>query len=109
MEAFKEKAKIVMHTFNINPTSSKKGDSIAFLANRSVNINISNVAAAFPLVPEGDQNRTQQMESGTHTSFPVRAFLFYVKLFKFETHRGETGKAIMDGFSFQFVPRYVPR
>ena len=105
MQAFKERAKIIMHTLNISQSNTSKGDSIAFLASRSVKVTISNLAAAFPLVMEGGISQTQT-KTGSYGAFPIRAFLFYIKSFSFETHRGETGKAIMDGFSFQFVPRY---
>lgn len=94
-----------MRTFNISHNNLSREETGAFFKNRSVKVNIMSLGAAFPLSLDDDIHPSQKLSNSSGT-FPVRAFLFYIKSFGFETYRGETGEADLEGFSFQFVPRY---
>lgn len=59
---------------------------------------------AFPLAFDED---LQIARPGKLTEGTVKAFLFSIKSITFNTQRGESGQASMEGFSFQFIPRWV--
>ncbi|TDL24302.1 hypothetical protein BD410DRAFT_116796 [Rickenella mellea] len=103
LEEFKEKARIIMRTFDVNPRTTPAPATSSFLSNRTVKITMSNVGVAFPLSLD---TAIQIPHASMRGSSPLRAFLFSIKSVSFEAHRGETGRAHMDGFSFQFVPRF---
>jgi hypothetical protein len=102
LAAFKEKAKSVMRTFDINiKDTTVEETSRTWLSKYSINLAIRNVGAAFPLT------LNQDIQVGKRDAGVIRAFLFSIKSLDFDTQRDEGGQAVMKGFSFQFVPRWV--
>lgn len=97
---FKEKAKKVMKTFNLNPRKSPLVQQEKFLDNSIITISMENLGAAFPL------NIERKQVSGLESEKTVtKAFLLSIKSLKFQTQRGESGEALMKGFCCQFVSR----
>lgn len=99
---FKEKTKNFMRTFEAKATDTTPTNKSDWLSNHTVELTILDIGVAFPL----DLNQGIQLpHSETVNPTAVRAFLFSIKSLKFATQRGETGQAVMEGFSFQFVSR----
>ena len=67
-----------------------------------IDLSVRNLGVAFPLTHDHD---LEMPRTGSQDSSTISAFLFSIKSVKFGAQRGETGQAIMKGFSFQFVPR----
>jgi hypothetical protein len=101
LQEFKDKARKVMETFNINPTPMAINES-SFLGKRCIEFTMENFGAAFPLTL--NQSNATVVDSGVSSS---KAFLFSIRSVRFQTHRGETGQAVIKDFSFQFVAKYV--
>lgn len=87
-----------METFNIGPASEAVDDS-SFIGQRCIELTMNNFGAAFPLTLDQNDMTKDSGEAG------FKAFLFSIKSVKFQTQRGETGQAVMKGFSFQFISR----
>ncbi|EJD02702.1 uncharacterized protein FOMMEDRAFT_146573 [Fomitiporia mediterranea MF3/22] len=104
LRGFKEKARNVMTTFNLYPRRSSIATRQKFLDKSSIAISISNLGAAFPL----DLTRRRARKLGLDQELTTKALLLSIKTFKFETQRGESGEAVMEGFCFQFVSRFDP-
>jgi hypothetical protein len=98
---FKEKAKSIMRSFEVKVNDAEPKKS-TWLSEHTIDLLIRNIGVAFPLALDQDLELPQ---TGSHDSSAVRAFLFSVKSLVFATQRGETGQAVMKGFSFQFVSR----
>lgn len=103
LEEFKQKTKSVMRTFDVKAKDSRPEAASNWLTDHTVDLTIKNIGVAFPLALNQDLELPQ---TGSHDSSAVRAFLFSIKSLVFGTQRGETGQAVMKGFSFQFISRY---
>lgn len=102
MAEFKEKTKNFMRTFETKARDTTPAYNSDWLSNHTVELTILNIGVAFPLaLNEG----IKLPHSSDVNPTAVRAFLFSIKSLKFATQRGETGQAVMEGFSFQFVSR----
>ncbi|KAH8118988.1 hypothetical protein DFH11DRAFT_1696800 [Phellopilus nigrolimitatus] len=101
---FKEKARKVMKTFNMDPRTSSLAKKGGFLETYTVAISMSNFGAAFPL----DLDRKRMPKFGTDEEISTKAFLLCIKSLSFQTQRGKSGEALMTGFCFQFVSRFNP-
>ncbi|KAF4621408.1 hypothetical protein D9613_000735 [Agrocybe pediades] len=101
LAAFKEKAKNILNTFDVN--TDVQLESKSWISNLVVAIGIENVGVAFPLTH--DEELVLPDRKGKESS-PVRAFLFSIKSIVFDTDRGESGKATMEHLSFQFVSKF---
>lgn len=96
---FREKTKTFMRSFEANPpTGSTEGKP--WLHDYIANLTIKNIGVAFPLTHDQDLELPQ---TGSRDATASRAFLFSVKTLAFGAQRGESGQAVMKGFSFQFV------
>lgn len=104
LAAFKEKAQSILKTFEVAVQDVQVKEQSSWLKSYVINLSIYNIGVAFPLTHDPNLEIPQ---IGTRDSSAVRAFLFSVKSIKFGTQRGESGEAKMQGFSFQFVSRYV--
>ena len=102
MAEFKEKTKNFMRTFEAKATDIKPTDKSDWLSNHTVELTVLNIGVAFPL---SLNHGLQLPHSSNVNATTVKAFLFSIKSLKFATQRGETGQALMEGFSFQFVSR----
>ncbi|THH07232.1 hypothetical protein EW145_g3529 [Phellinidium pouzarii] len=101
LNGFKEKARKVMKTFNVNTRAlAKQG---AYFSSHTIQVSMLNLGVAFPL----ELNRSQAPEIGMDDAV-TRAFLFTIKSFEFQTQRGQSGQALMKDFCFQFVSRFNP-
>ena len=94
--AIKDKARKVMETFNISPTSKAINES-SFLGKRCIEFTVANFGAAFPL----SLNQPSALASDPGVT-PTKAFLFSIRSVNFQTQRGETGQAVIKDFAFQF-------
>lgn len=99
---FKEKTKSVLRSFEIKVKDVEPEDRPTWLIDYIIDLTVENIGVAFPLTLDQGLELPQ---TGSHDSTPVRAFLFSIRSLVFGTQRGETGQAIMKGFSFQFVSR----
>ncbi|THU95661.1 hypothetical protein K435DRAFT_829044 [Dendrothele bispora CBS 962.96] len=100
LAAFKEKTQQLLKTFEVGTQEPReKKTSMDWLNEYSVQFTIRSVGVAFPLDDSGQQVNSHKLD-------PLRAFLFSIKSIQFSVERGETGQAKMEGFSFQFVPRF---
>ena len=97
--ALKEKTKKVLKTFEATPNGPLPDHSPPWISTTTINFQVTNIGVAFPL--EGPLVDLEEKTSS------VRAFLFSIRSLVFVSQRGESGYATMQGFSFQFVPRYV--
>ncbi|KAF9033263.1 hypothetical protein BDZ89DRAFT_1063002 [Hymenopellis radicata] len=102
LAAFKQKTQKIFESFEV------KGDvpdtsTASLLDSYSIDLSISNVGVAFPLIHDDQLNLPQH---GSHDGNSVRAFLFSIASIQFGTVRGVTGEASMKRFSFQFVHRF---
>jgi hypothetical protein len=104
LKEFKEKTKSVLRTFEVKDKDAEFKEKSTWLSEHTIVMIIKNIGVAFPLALDQDIELPQ---TGSHDSSAVRAFLFSIKSFVFGTQRGETGQAVMKGFSFQFVSQYV--
>ncbi|KII92575.1 hypothetical protein PLICRDRAFT_134291 [Plicaturopsis crispa FD-325 SS-3] len=101
LQAFKEKTKSVMKTFEVKEPVDK---TPSWLEQYTINVVVKNVGAAFPLALDQDMELGHK---GSGDFNAVRAFLLSIKSITFATQRGETGEANMENFSFQFVPSFT--
>lgn len=99
---FKEKTKTVLRSFEVKVKDAEPEENSTWLSDHTIDMTIGNIGVAFPLTLDQDLELPQ---TGSHDFIAVRAFLFSIKSLVFGTHRGETGQAVMKGFSFQFVSR----
>jgi len=104
LEEFKEKTKSVMRSFEVKVNDADAKAKSTWLSEHTVDLIIRNIGVAFPLALDQD---LELLQIGSHNSSAVRAFLFSIKSLVFGTQRGETGQAVMKGFSFQFVSQYA--
>jgi hypothetical protein len=102
LATFKEKTKSILRTFEVKVQDAEPMKKPPWLNNYTIHFSIRNIGVAFPLIHDHDLELPQ---TGSRDSSAVRAFLFSIKSIEFGTQRGETGQAIMKGFSFQFVSR----
>lgn len=91
-----------MRTFEVKSKDVGSEAKSNWLSNYTVELMIFNIGVSFPLALE---QGLQLPQIGRQDSSAVRAFLFSIKSLRFATQRGETGEAVMAGFSFQFVSR----
>lgn len=101
MSEFKEKTKNLLRTFEI-AAGNTQSETLSWLDKYVVEIAITNVGVAFPLALDQE---LRLPKSGLRNPGAVRAFLLSVRSITFDTQRGESGRASMKGFSFQFVQR----
>ncbi|KAI5121559.1 hypothetical protein M0805_000740 [Coniferiporia weirii] len=102
LDGFKEKAKKVMNTFNVNPRASSLARQGAFLSDRTIKVSMSNLGVALPLgLVRRQEDRTTLGEDSA-----TKAFLLSIKSLVFQTQQGESGQALMKGFCFQFIDRF---
>ncbi|KAF9475774.1 hypothetical protein BDN70DRAFT_996181 [Pholiota conissans] len=102
LATFKEKTQRILKTFDIS-TGEVPLEKRSLINDLVISVSIHKVAVAFPLTHD------EELELPYHRSKEspsVRAFLFSIKSIEFETHKGETGQAIMQHLSFQFVSRF---
>jgi len=104
LKEFKEKTKSVLRTFEVKDRDAEFKENSSWLSEHTIVLIIKNIGVAFPLALDQD---IQLPQTGSHDSRAVRAFLFSIKSFVFGSQRGETGQAMMKGFSFQFVSQYA--
>lgn len=99
LAAFKEKTQRILRTFDVDVEQKQS----SWISDCIITISIQGVGVAFPLSHDDfELPRTKSMSQDT---FAVGAFLLSIKSIEFGTHRGETGKAVMQRLSFQFVSR----
>lgn len=98
---FKEKTRNLLRTLEIK-TDGARSETLSRLDKYIINISVNNVGVAFPLAFDED---LQIVRPGKLTEGTVKAFLFSIKSMTFNTQRGESGQASMEGFSFQFIPQ----
>lgn len=103
LAAFKEKAKNILNTFDVKVGDVQLEETTSWISEFLVHITIHNIGVAFPLAHDFD---LELPHTGSRDSAAVRAFLFSVKSISFSANRGETGQAIMESLSFQFVSRF---
>lgn len=99
MAAFKEKTQSILKTFDVN-IGEVSLEHRSWITDLIVNVSIRSIGVAFPLTHNEELVLPISKESS-----PVRAFLFSIKSIEFGTRRGETGQAVMQRLSFQFVSR----
>lgn len=93
-----------MRSLEVKAKDSSPEIPSTWLSNHTIDLTIRNIGVAFPLTLDDSLELPQ---TGSLDSSAVRAFLFSIKSLVFGTQRGETGQAVMKGFSFQFVSRWV--
>lgn len=98
MAAFKEKTQSILKTFDLGVGETQSLQE-SWITRFLVNVSIRSIGVAFPLT------HSEVGLSASPGSSPVRAFLFSIKSVEFSTRRGETGDAVMQRLSFQFVSR----
>ncbi|KDR75835.1 hypothetical protein GALMADRAFT_156774 [Galerina marginata CBS 339.88] len=102
LAAFKEKTRRILETFDVN-VGDVQLEETSWINELTVNISIRSIGVAFPLTHDDElvlpQVKGQELP-------PVPAFLFSIKSIEFATNRGETGQAIMQRLSFQFISRF---
>ena len=102
LTAFKEKTQSILRTFDVHVGDVELNQS-SWISDCIIMISIQGVGVAFPLSHEDlELSRTK---SKSQDSSAVGAFLLSIKSIEFGTHRGETGKAVMQRLSFQFISR----
>ncbi|KAG8213869.1 hypothetical protein J3R82DRAFT_10613 [Butyriboletus roseoflavus] len=102
LEAFKEKTKSILRTFEMQ-TPNSEVDKPSWLSKHTVLVEIERIGVAFPLA----LNRSvglSQWPSQDQTS--IRAFLFSVRRIRFSSQKGEAGQMNTRELSFQFVNRF---
>ncbi|KAI6157760.1 hypothetical protein BKA82DRAFT_130576 [Pisolithus tinctorius] len=103
LEAFKEKTRTILKTFEVQRRKPDLEQSTSWLSKHSITVNIERIGVAFPL--SFDQSLELSMSASCNFS-AVRAFLFSVRRIKFHTQRGEVGQMTTKELSFQFVNRF---
>ncbi len=105
LAAFKQKTQKLFESFEVKGANADVPETSAasLLDSYSIDLSISNVGVAFPLIHDDQLNLPKH---GSHDGNSVRAFLFSIASIQFGTVRGVTGEASMKRFSFQFVHRY---
>ena len=105
MAEFKEKTKNLLRSLDISMhRSHSQPTEISWIGKYTVDISFANIGIAFPLTLGPNIHLSQD---DTQSDGSVRAFLFSIKSITFDAQLGESGKASMKGFAFQFVSRYV--
>lgn len=102
LNEFKEKARRVMQTFNVKPRQPSLVDTHSFFSDRTVKLSVKNIVAAFPLQLDNHTSFLSREASDGST----RAFMACIDTLSFQTQRGVSSEAVMNGFCFQFVSRY---
>lgn len=103
LAAFKEKTQSILRTFDVNVGDVELKQS-SWISDCIIAISIQGVGVAFPLSHDEDLELPHTRRKSQDSS-AVGAFLLSIKSIEFGTHRGETGKAVMQRLSFQFVSR----
>lgn len=103
LAAFKEKTQSILKTFDVNIGDIELEQS-SWISDYVITISIQGVGVAFPLTHDEDLE-LPRAKGKSLDSCAVGAFLLSIKSIEFGTHRGETGKAVMQRLSFQFVSR----
>ncbi|KAJ3517254.1 hypothetical protein NLJ89_g626 [Agrocybe chaxingu] len=99
LAAFKEKTQSILQTFDVN-INDAQFQKTSWINDLVVSVSVRNIGVAFPL---SHDEELQLPRTRNRESVAVRAFLFSIKSIEFESHRGETGQAMMKRLSFQFV------
>ncbi|KAF8161147.1 hypothetical protein B0H34DRAFT_654233 [Crassisporium funariophilum] len=102
MAAFKEKTQSILRTFDVN-VGDIQLEKPSWVNDFIINIWVQSIGVAFPLTHD-EELELPHNKGKNYTA--VRAFLFSIKSIEFGTHRGETGNAVMQCLSFQFVPQF---
>ncbi|KAF8973209.1 hypothetical protein BDZ97DRAFT_665381 [Flammula alnicola] len=100
LAAFKEKTQQILRTFDVN-IGDVQLEKTPWINDLIIIVSIHSIGVAFPLTHDEELELPHSKESAA-----VRAFLFSIKSIEFQTHRGETGQAVMQRLSFQFVSRF---
>ncbi|KIY46774.1 hypothetical protein FISHEDRAFT_46624 [Fistulina hepatica ATCC 64428] len=103
LAAFKDKTQSILRSFEVKSRAVDLRDENLWLNNYYIDLEISRVGIAFPVIHDGDL-ALPKSEDGE--SVPVRAFLISIDSITFRTQRGETGQASMSNLSFQFVSKF---
>ncbi|TFK44762.1 hypothetical protein BDQ12DRAFT_730786 [Crucibulum laeve] len=103
LAAFKEKTQSILKTFDVKVGESQLDETSSWLKDYVVKVSIHGIGVAFPLIHDEELELPQIRN---RDSVAVRAFLFSIKSIDFATHRGETGQAMMQNFSFIFTSRF---
>jgi hypothetical protein len=101
LEAFKEKTRSILKTFETQTKESDVRDP-SWLSEHTIVVEIERVGVAFPLTLAQNLGLPQWPNRDLS---PVRAFLFSVRRIRFSTQRGEAGQMNTKELSFQFVNR----
>lgn len=99
LAAFKEKTEHILRTFDVN-IGDIQLKKTPWINDLMISISVNNIGVAFPLTYDEAFDLSHHENK---KSVATRAFLFSVKSIKFESHRGETGHAIVQYLSFQFI------
>ncbi|CAA7261639.1 unnamed protein product [Cyclocybe aegerita] len=102
LATFKEKTGSILQTFDVNINDAQFQKS-SWINDLVVSVSVRNIGVAFPL---SHDEELQLPRTRSKESVAVRAFLFSIKSIEFESHRGETGQAMMKRLSFQFVSQF---
>ena len=103
LAAFKEKTQSILRTFDVNVRDDELKQS-SWISDCIITISIQDVGVAFPLSHD-EGLEFPRTKSKIQESSAVGAFLLSIKSIEFGTHHGETGRAVMQRLSFQFVSR----
>ncbi|PPQ67263.1 hypothetical protein CVT25_005847 [Psilocybe cyanescens] len=101
LATFKEKTQSILKTFDVS-IGDVQTEKNSWIHSLIVNISIQSVGVAFPLIYDEELALAHTIGK---ESIPIRAFLFSIKSIEFGTHRGESGQAVMQHLSFQFISR----
>ncbi|KAI6040347.1 hypothetical protein EDC04DRAFT_2894324 [Pisolithus marmoratus] len=102
LEAFKEKTRTILKTFEVQRRKPDLERDASWLSKHSITVTVESISVAFPL--SFDQS-LELPKSSDYDFSAVRAFLFSVRRIEFHTQRGEAGQMTTKELSFQFVNR----
>ncbi|KAF8664381.1 hypothetical protein AX16_000752 [Volvariella volvacea WC 439] len=103
LAAFKEKAQNLLQTLEVVSSIPQPTEESSWLDDYVIRLAVFDLGVAFPLSLDQELEIPQ---TGGASSTTVRAFLFAIKSIEFSAQRGESGQAVMKGFSFQFVSSF---
>ncbi|KAG9316547.1 hypothetical protein JVU11DRAFT_2597 [Chiua virens] len=104
LEAFKEKTRTILETFEIQ-TPNSDADRPSWFSKHTVLVEIERIGVAFPLALN-QRVELSEWKWPSQDRASVRAFLFSVRRIKFVSQKGEAGQMSTRELSFQFVNRF---
>ncbi|KAH9485425.1 Protein CSF1 [Psilocybe cubensis] len=102
LATFKEKAQRILKTFDVNIGEVQTVNE-SWFQDMVIDISIQSVGIAFPLIYDEELTFAHIARKEIN---PIRAFLFSIQSIHFGIHRGDSGQAIMQHLSFQFISRF---